>query len=267
MTEQSIAAMIDSHIHLDNINDPHQLSLLAALMQEQGINDAIIPAVEPSLWSRQLQVANQFGYAFSLGIHPWYVKHHWQQQISELATRLAEESWISCRLVAIGECGLDGNYRDNFDWQLHSFSAQLALAKQYNLPVIIHAVKAHEQVLKLVEQAELCRGGVIHGFYGSPELATRYIRLGFKLGIGAILLNENAKKLQQVIQDVPLDCLVIETDIAQVNAVEQTTKTLNDPHFGLILPLLIKKIANLQKKSAVLVSEHVFCNTVQLFDL
>ncbi len=260
--------MIDSHIHLDILAEHQTIDDLIMVMRQRNIVGAVIPATQPKEWQKQYQLAQQYGLGFSLGVHPWYVDNQWRQQIDALERQLdIVQTSADSQLLAIGECGLDGHHKDNFNAQRHSFDAQIQLAKHLKLPLIVHSVKAHEPMLKLLQQNKLPNTGVIHGFYGSVELAKRYIALGYKLGIGAILLNENANKLQQVIQQVPLDCLVIETDVAQVQLVKQTKNLPNDLQFELILPLLIKKIANLQKKSAVLVSEQVFRNTLQLFDL
>lgn len=78
------------------------------------------------------------------------------------------------------------------------FEAQLALAKSVNLPVIIHSVKAHSEVLGCLKKHQLPRGGVIHAFSGSTEIALEYIKLGFKLGIGGLIMNPNAKNCSKL---------------------------------------------------------------------
>lgn len=262
--------VIDSHVHLDFNEFDHCRAPLMALMRQQGLLNAIIPGVAAKLWAKQLAVARQYQCHFGLGIHPWYCVRDWQASVSQLNIEIVkqmEQADDSSRLVAIGECGLDGLYRDSWQWQLPCFEAHLVLARRYRLPIIIHSVKAHNDVLELLKRHPLEKGGVIHGFYGGPQLARRYLDLGMKLGIGDLLLNEKASKLQETIVNLPLTSFVIETDLALISAAKKRHLADKINGSGLILHLLIEKIAKLHKKTNVLVSEQVFQNTLQLFDL
>ncbi|MCG9697328.1 TatD family hydrolase [Shewanella sp. Isolate11] len=263
---------IDSHIHLDfdefdTIRQPLMQSL-----QQAGLVHSLIPGVSSHRWQKQLRIAKQYQSSYALGIHPWYCDEDWRSEIEELSL-LLEQHQKDKRLVAVGECGLDGlnsnKGRDNgtvWQRQLGCFEAQIQLAKTHHLPLIIHSVRAHHEVLGLLRQYSPI-GGVIHGFYGSVELAEQYLACGFKLGIGHLLLNEQAKKLDEVIIKLPLTAFVIETDIALVQQRKQLQTVNNTDESCSILPLVVEKIAILQKKSNVLISEQVFQNTVQLFEL
>ncbi len=120
---------------------------------------------------------------------------------------------------------------------------QLALAKSLNLPVILHAVKAHSELIALLKMFKLARGGVIHGFYGSLEVAQEYVKLGYKLGIGGLILNKDAKKLKTCVTNISLNSLIIETDSPAMSP-KDLAETRNTP---LILPSIIEEIAKLQK--------------------
>ncbi|MCE9679104.1 TatD family hydrolase [Shewanella sp. AS1] len=257
---------IDSHIHLDfDAFDGMRQPLVAALRQA-GLTHLVIPGVSMAHWPKQKQVASEYDCHYALGIHPWYCKDDWQQEVNKLCNLIAQQHQ-DAKLVALGECGLDGLYKETWEWQLGCFEAQLQLAQQYQLPLIIHSVKAHNEVLALLRRIKPQRGGVVHGFYGSVELAKQYLDLGLKLGIGHLLLNEQAKKLQMLIAQLPLTSFVIETDLSLTQKLNQLQLNRFADDSELILPLLIKKIAELQKKSSVLISEQMFANTQQLFDL
>ncbi|WP_258406110.1 TatD family hydrolase [Shewanella aegiceratis] len=258
--------VIDSHVHLDFGEFDAERELLVERLKASGLKDAVIPGVSASQWPKLQAVASRYGFHYSLGVHPWYCTADWRQDIENLS-KLLDERGGDPKLVAIGECGLDALHKASWEAQLPCFEAQLQLAQQHDLPVILHGVKAHNEVLALLKRYPLTRGGVIHGFYGSMQLAQRYVDAGYYLGIGHLLLEEKAKKLQETLVKLPLEHLVIETDLALVSQVKKSDFADKTGGSSLILHLLIEKIAKLQKKSNVLVSEQVFLNTLQLFDL
>ncbi|WP_108945897.1 TatD family hydrolase [Shewanella halifaxensis] len=257
--------LIDSHAHLDFPEFDTDRAELIVEMQQAGISNFIVPGVSATHWQNQLKVVEQFSCFFGLGIHPWYSDAvNIVNQLDSLHALLASHKKNKrSHLVAVGECGLDKLHNSYFDTQLKVFTAQIEFAIEFDLPLIIHAVKAHEEVLKLLKVLNPQKKGVIHGFYGGPELASRYVNLGYKLGIGGLLLNDNAPKLQHTVAQLPLDAFVLETD-SPAMAPKNSQNYRNTP---LILPNILQKIANLQKKSAVLISEQMFSNVTQLFDL
>ncbi|WP_235363870.1 MULTISPECIES: TatD family hydrolase [Shewanella] len=259
-------AMIDSHVHLDFDEFDADRDALVASLKRAGVRQAVIPGVSAQKWAKQLLVASSYDFSYGLGVHPWYCNHNWQQDIENLS-KLLEVQGDDPRLVAVGECGLDGLHRQSWGYQLPCFEAQLQLAQRHKLPVILHSVKAHNEALALLKRYPLVKGGVIHGFYGSMQLAQRYVDAGCYIGIGHLLLEEKAKKLQETLVKLPLDHLVIETDLALVSQVKKPDFADKTGGSSLILRLLIQKIAKLQKKSSVRVSEQMFQNTLQLFDL
>lgn len=254
--------LIDSHAHLDAPEFDLDRKSLFESMKKAGIETAIIPGVSPAHWHKQLETAKAYGCPYGLGIHPWFCEQDISLGLNQLESVLDKHKNES-GLVAIGECGLDKLRMKNREAQYVALNAQLVLAKEYDLPVILHVVKAHNEMIELLKQHALPKKGVIHGFYGSIETANEYIKLGYKLGIGGLILNQNTKKLQKCVAQLPLDSFVIETD-SPAMAPHNSAETRNTP---LILQSIITEIANLQKKSSVLISEHAFRNVAQLFDL
>ena len=254
--------MLDTHAHLDFAEFDADRSEVVLKMHQAGIKNLIIPGVSPSHWQKQLTVAEQYQAYFALGIHPWFCPQDIDASLQALASEVSR--WIGCsRFVAIGECGLDKLYSVTWPQQLVFFEAQLRLAKAVNLPVIVHSVKAHSETLDCLKRYQLPRGGVIHAFSGSPEIALEYIKLGYKLGISGLIMNPNAKKLLKTVCELPLENFLLETDspsMAPINVTEKRNQPAN-------AALFIDKIANLQKKSSVLISEHLMLNAMQLFDL
>ena len=251
----------DSHAHLDFEEFDHDREALFIKMKAEGIDRVLIPGVSPERWSRQLEIANQYQCFFGLGIHPWFMPPDLDKAIIHLEAQV-NQHLSNPLFVAIGECGLD-KLRPDFTVQVELCHQQLLLAKKYHLPVILHAVKCHAELIALLTKTKLPHGGVIHGFYGSVEIAKQYQLLGFKLGIGGLLLNPMAKKLHHVVSELPLDMFIIETDSPSMTPINSPEKR-NSP---LILPAIIEKMAFLRKKSTVPILEQVNKNTLQLYEL
>ena len=195
----------DSHCHLNDLSDPVKMVSEANAMD---IRRFLIPSTHSIQWGGVKETAQKLpGCSVALGTHPWFV-HDPDSELNDLQSALR-----STVVSAIGEIGLDfypsKNPRPERSIQLISFKNQLSLAVQYDLPVIIHSVKAHNDTLRLLRECG-SESGVIHAFNGSLELAQSYIKLGLKLGIGPMLLR--SKKLQQVVLEISLEHLVIETD-------------------------------------------------------
>lgn len=115
-------------------------------------------------------------------------------------------------LVAIGECGLDGAIDVPMSLQIDMLEKQLVLASQYQLPVILHCRKAYNELLRIVKQYSLPRGGVWHAFSGSRQQAEQFIELGFMLGIGGVITYERAEKTRKAVAKLPVESLLLETD-------------------------------------------------------
>ncbi|MGL5360269.1 MAG: TatD family hydrolase [Shewanella sp.] len=254
--------MLDTHAHLDFPEFDADRDEVVQRMREAGIDNLIIPGISPAHWPKQLAIAKQYQSYYALGIHPWCCPEELNLGISAL-TALVSERRLCPRFVAIGECGLDNRYRASWTQQLALFEAQLTLAKEVNLPVIVHCVQAHGAVLACLKSYSLAKGGVIHGFSGGPELARCYIQLGFKLGVGGLIMDPNAKKLQQTVSEIPFEHLLLETDspgMTPKNVMDKRNEPANAAFF-------IQQIAHLQKKSSVLISEQLQWNAAQLFEL
>jgi TatD DNase family protein len=134
---------------------------------------------------------------------------HKEDDLAELSRCLERNPSIS----AVGEIGLD-LFIENADLtqQLAYLRPQLALAKQHDLPVLLHVRKAHDPMLKELRQYRLPAAGFVHAFSGSEQQAEQYLKLGFKLGIGGTLTYERARKLRRIVQRYELSSFVLETD-------------------------------------------------------
>ncbi|MCE9686398.1 TatD family hydrolase [Shewanella sp. AS16] len=254
--------MIDTHAHLDFSEfDPDRAAVFAA-MAAVGVTGAIIPGVSPRHWDKQVAVAAEFDCYFALGIHPWHCPPALEPAMSELEA-LVNRHLGNKRLVAIGECGLDKRHSQPWPLQVAYVQAQLDLAKRTDLPLILHVVKAHGEMLALLKASRPARGGVVHAFSAGPEVAHEYIKLGFKLGVGGLVVNPNAKKLHKTLAEMPLSAFVLETDSPAMTPITSAVSR-NDPTN---LVQFVDEIAQIRKKTNVLISEQLQVNARQLFDL
>ena len=183
--------MINSHAHLD-FDDMNAIA-------ENAV--AIVPSIGKQNW-----IDVQMYPYFSLGIHPWLVEIHTQQDLNHL------EYLVKCNNpIAIGECGLDYIKKVDKETQLNFFVSQLEIAEKYDLPVVIHAVKATEDVIFLLKKHPKVKGE-IHGLSGSEEQAQLLTRMGFYLGFGMQIINQKSTKIRQIVKNCPLEFILIETD-------------------------------------------------------
>ncbi|PKH05349.1 TatD family hydrolase [Moritella sp. Urea-trap-13] len=201
--------LIDSHCHLDFADfNPDRLKVLARA-KAKGVTHFLVPGIGVHNWQAVLTLASQHqGVYAALGIHPYFLADFDDSHLQLLDDYLATAK----NVVAVGEFGLDKMADFPFEQQLQICQQQLLLAKQHHLPVILHCRKAHNELIQLLQQAKLPRGGVLHGFSGSRELGMQYIKLGFKLGIGGVITYPRAAKTRQAVSELPLTSLLLETD-------------------------------------------------------
>ena len=224
----------DSHCHLDFSEfEQHREHLLSQCYQA-GIHRIVVPSIAPSNWQQVLELATQ-NYQHNkqqtdqqekqqnkpssspkiyacLGIHPWFLNDLSEsvlEQLNQLINRHKNE------IIAVGEAGIDGaiaKQQGNLSKQQVFFEYQLMLAKQHQLPIIVHHRQSHQWLAPALKIAHLSRAGIIHAFSGSYQQAKQYLDLGFKLGIGGTISYERAQKTINTVKKLPLDSLVLETD-------------------------------------------------------
>ncbi|NLU16460.1 MAG: metal-dependent hydrolase [Serratia liquefaciens] len=202
---------IDTHCHFDfppfSGNELESL----ALAEQAGVRRIIVPTVTADRFARVLKLARDYPPLFAaLGLHPLYIAQHQEAELEQLAGFLASRPQ---KLVAVGEIGLDLYMEDpQFERQQRLLKAQLKLAKEYDLPVILHSRRSHDQLAAMLRRAELPRRGVVHGFAGSLSQAQAFIRLGYYIGVGGTISYERAQKTRSVMAQLPLTSLLLETD-------------------------------------------------------
>ncbi len=202
---------VDTHCHFDFPPFTGDEAQSLQLAGEAGVHQLIVPAVEADRFARILALAEAYPQVFAaLGLHPICIDRHDDAALATLAEYLAAGHE---RLVAMGETGLD-LYMENpdFDKQQRLLKEQFKLARQYDLPMILHSRRTHDQLFAMLRRADLPATGVVHGFAGSLSQAQAFVRLGFAIGVGGTITYERAHKTRQVMAQLPLSSLLLETD-------------------------------------------------------
>ncbi len=208
--------LIDTHIHLDAPELEGDGPQLLPTARQAGIGGFIIPGVRVSGWAGMVELTKLYNGVYAApGLHPAYA-----DQWSPAAAAQLQEMSAEPRVVAIGEIGLDGAVGPSLELQEQVLRDQLEIAVAARLPVLLHARKATGRLFDILMELQIGNqvGGIWHGFSGSLELAEQLVAAGFLLGVGPILLRDNARKLPAVVKAMPLSALVLETDLPDMAA-------------------------------------------------
>lgn len=176
---------------------------------------------------------------------------------------LLEEQIKNNKIVALGEIGIDYHWtKENSDKQVYYFKKQLELAKKYDLPVIVHSRKASQEVFDIIKESGV-RKGSMHCYSGSLELAKEYIKLGFYIGIDGPVTYQNNKKGIDIITNIPVENLLLETDSPYLPP-ESKRGEVNTP-FN--IPEIVSKISEVRNIPVEEILEITYNNANKLFDL
>ena len=202
--------IFDSHAHYDDhAFDEDREEVLAALA-ESGVGTVVNVGASLKGTRRTVELAERYPFIYgAAGVHPDEVN-----ELNEDTFAWLKEQCAGDRIVAVGETGLD-YYRDRTDHETQKkwFIRQLALAGELSLPVIVHSREAASDTMKILkEMYDLHIPVVVHCYSYSLEMAKEYVKMGYYLGIGGVVTFQNARRLREVVQNIPLSHLLLETD-------------------------------------------------------
>ncbi len=204
--------LIDTHCHLDATEFDADRDAVYAAAVAAGVGRIVIPSVAVNGLNQAKKCVDRYpGCVAAYGIHPFYVQQSSEEDIVTLRRWLADE-----KPVAVGEIGLDHFVKDGDpvrqEWY---FIEQLKLAKEFDLPVILHVRSAIDPILKQLRRFKP-RGGIAHAFNGSRQQADEFIKLGFKLGFGGAMTYSGSTRIRQLAASLPLEAIVLETDAPDI---------------------------------------------------
>lgn len=207
--ESNSLRYVDTHCHLDDTAFEHDLESVLERASQQGVRSWINVGYEPARWTSTIELSRRFaGMAFTLGMHPQSAGQWNDDTAGELERLLA-----GTRPCAIGEIGID-LFRSNhgLEGQLTAFDAQLDLALQYALPVVIHMRSAEPEVLSALGKRRQHPPLLFHSFDGSDALTEFILSTDSLIGVGGLATRGKSVTIQQQLQNIPLEQMVLETD-------------------------------------------------------
>lgn len=251
--------IFESHAHFDDeAFDEDRESLLKSL-EANGIEYVVNVGASMESTERTYALAKEYPFIYAaVGVHPSDTLPLTEKDMDRLKELAADD-----KTVAIGEIGLD-YYWDEPDREIQKkwFRRQIELAEEVNLPIIIHSREAAKDTLDILH--ELDRGsyrGVMHCFSYSPEIAKEVVKMGFYIGVGGVCTYKNAKKLVEVVEEIPLEHILLETDCPYLTPVPYRGKR----NSSLYLPYIVQKIAEIKGVTVEEVERVTYENGMRLF--
>lgn len=230
-----MALCLDTHCHLDASEFDQDRDAVMAYAAQVGVHGVMIPAVRASDFESVRDLAHQASAVmpatcYTLGIHPIYTSEAQPSDLQKLREAVLR-SLSDPRFVGIGEIGLDYFLSDlDSDHQAFYFEAQLDLAREFNLPVILHVRRSQDAIIKTLKNKGVS-GGIAHAFNGSFQQAENFLKLNFVLGFGGAMTHTRALQIRRLAQDLPLSALVLETDAPDIPPMwlSHTPQARNEP--------------------------------------
>lgn len=231
--------IFESHAHFDAEQFDEDRAELLNSMQENGVGTIVNVSATLKSCTEVVELAQQYPFVYAaVGVHPDEVGELNEETFAHVKEQCQKE-----KVVAVGEIGLD-YYWDNeaHDVQKKWFIRQLELARELGLPVIIHSREAAADTLEVMKEHAKGLRGVIHCFSYSKELAREYVKMGFHIGIGGVVTFKNSKKLKEVVEAIPLEWILLETDSPYLAPVPYRGKR----NTSLYIPYIAEEIARIK---------------------
>jgi len=259
---------IDSHCHLDAPEFANTLTQIIDAAEKKGVKAILIPTVRAKDADAARDIASRFaknipGLVYALGIHPLFI-HEAQESDVNILRQHIQASLSDSRFVGIGEIGLD-YFIEDLDPKKQEFflNAQLDLAQEFGLPVVLHVRRSQDALLKALRHRKI-PGGIAHAFNGSFQQAEQFIELGFKLGFGGAATYERALQIRRLLKELPIESIVTETDSPDIPPAWLRDEGLkyNEPAF---LPRIAKELAAIRGMDEAEFASATWRNTMHAF--
>lgn len=251
--------LFDTHVHLNDSSYENYNKIIDDALKE-NVKKMVVIGFDLESSKKAVEIANKYPFIYaSIGIHPSESLQDYDKDLIEL------EKLISNKVVSIGEIGLDYHY-DNIDKfrQKDLFTKQLKLASKYKLPIVIHSRDAcNDTFVILKENKHLYKKGIMHCYSYSKEMAKDFIKLNFLFGIGGVVTYKNAKELKEVVKELDLKYIVLETDAPYLAPTPNRGKQ-NEPQY---IKYVAKEIANIKEISEEDTQEITYKNACNFFEV
>lgn len=249
--------IIDTHMHIFDERYDNQDEIIKFAL-ENNVKKMIVVGFDKESSLKALELSKKYDFIYlSVGLHPSEVKKEEDKNLTWLTNILNNE-----KVISIGEIGLDYYWDKTFkEEQKHYFNRQIELAKEYNLPIIVHCRDAVQDCFDILKDSNV--KGVMHCYSGSLEMAREFTKRGYFLGIGGVVTFKNAVEIKKVVEDIDLRFLLSETDSPYLTPVPFRGK-LNQPAYT---KYVVEEIAKIKDLPIEKVEEILEENTKRLFNI
>ena len=248
--------MIDTHCHI-TMKDYDDIPFLINKIRESGVNKIIVNGTDMESNLEVLELTKKYDIVYgAIGFHPTELDGFKESYFDWLEEHIRDD-----KIVALGEIGLDYHY-DNTDKEQENyvFKKQLEIARKHNKPVIIHSRDAIQDTYNILKEYNV--SGCLHCYSGSLEMAREFVKLGFLLGVGGVITFKNAKNIVNVIKNIDLEYILLETDAPYLTP-EPYRKNKNDSSY---IPVIARKIAEIKEVNLEVIEKTTNENAKRLFD-
>ena len=246
----------ETHAHYDDKKFDEDRNDILNSLKENNIEYVVNVGADMKSSYDSIKLSQKYDFIYaSVGVHP-----HEARNMKEEDYKILEQ-WLQYdKVVALGEIGLDYYYDFSpREVQREVFKKQLKICENITKPVIIHSRDANQEVFDIIKESKV-RKGVIHAFSGSLEMALEYIKLGFFIGVGGVLTFKNANKLVNVVENIPLEHILIETDSPYLSPVPVRGTRNNSQNLKYIVEK-ISEIKHIEKENV----EKITLETAKMF--
>ena len=229
--------IFDTHAHYDDEQFDTDRDELLSSMAAGGVGTIVDAAATVESWDKIVELAEKYSFIYgSVGVHPDEVGALNEENFARMRELLKKE-----KIVAVGEIGLDYYWdKEGHDLQKHWFIRQLDLAREMNKPVMIHSREAAADTMEIMKEHGKGLKGVIHCYSYSLEMAREYVKMGYYIGVGGVVTFKNSKKLKEIVEEIPLESIVLETDCPYL----APTPFRGKRNSSLYLPYVVEAIAD-----------------------
>lgn len=201
--------IFDTHAHYDDEQFDTDREALLDSMAAGGVGTIVNASASVESWDKVLGLTEKYPFIYGMiGVHPDEAGSLDEEKFRRMEELLGRE-----KIVAVGEIGLDYYWdKEEHDTQKYWFIRQLELAAKKHMPVSVHSREAASDTMEIMKKYGAGMQAVIHCFSYSPEMAREYVKMGYYIGVGGVVTFKNARKLKEVVQEIPLERIVLETD-------------------------------------------------------
>lgn len=262
--DRKVEKMIfETHGHYDDEQFDEDRERLIAEFLEKDIDKVMNVGADMQSSRNSVELAGKYPHFYAaVGVHPSEVGDLTEDDMQALKQMTLENP----KVKAIGEIGLDYHFDDDppMDVQKKWFIRQLELAQELGMPIIIHSRDAASDTMEILKDMDGGRnGGVIHCYSYSREQAREYIKMGFHIGVGGVVTFKNSRRLQEVVEDIPLEKIVLETDSPYMAPVP-FRGTRNS---ALNIPYIAEKIAEIKGVPVQKVYDQTYANALKMYKM